>query len=92
MNKGILILVIGAISLFCIIYFTNPVYSEGNTFKVFKDGLTYSEGCDGKPDVWHRSCNILFEDKWYKCNPTSAGGSQAWLNPVCVEIIMRSLP
>ena len=62
------------------------------TFKVFEDGVTYSDGCNSKSAFLHKSCEILHENEWYKCNPTTAGGYQAWINPVCVEIILRSPP
>ncbi len=67
-----------------------PIYAD-YTFNVFDDGLTYSEGCDGESRMWYKECAILYEDKWYRCNPNH-GGSNSWINPVCVEIIMRSIP
>lgn len=63
---------------------------EGNykTFKVFDDGIMYKTYLKG----WGiEEVNILYNGTEYECQPDGYHYNQ-YLNPICVEIIMRSLP
>ena len=65
--------------------------SDNTKFKVFEDGVTYIAGDSGGMFEPHTYVNIIHEGVEYDCQPTGYHDNQ-YLNPVCVEIILRSLP
>lgn len=73
-------------------FFVPPAYAgEDNTFKVFDDGITYI--IENKNGWLYQieGFKILHEGEIYDCTPDGYHLNQ-FLSPVCVEIIMRSLP
>jgi hypothetical protein len=75
------------------VLFTTPI--EGNIspkyFKVFPDGVTYVKY---KGDIFgytSSAIDIIYNGTTYDCQPIGYHENQ-YLNPVCVEIILRSIP
>ncbi len=64
-------------------FFVPPAYA-GETFKIFDDGITYWK--DG--DYIH----IMLDGEIIDCTMSNTWSYRGYLSPICVEIIMRSLP
>ena len=92
MNKliyGVIVSIIISMMLF-----TNTI--EGDVppkyFKVFPNGVTYVTN-NGAMGFWNTDnhIDILYNGTTYDCQPTAYHENQ-YLSPICVEIILRSLP
>jgi len=92
-NISLLILV-GLIvfgATFAYVHFIVPPAYAGETFKVFDDGVTYIVE---KKNAWLYEVDgisIFHDGVEYDCTPNGYHNNQ-YLNPVCIEIILRSIP
>jgi hypothetical protein len=94
MNKKYLLvlLVLVPVILITNISAETTYHPPNNTkFKVFEDGVTYTAGDSGGIFSPHTYINIVYNGTEYDCQPSGYHNNQ-YLNPVCVEIILRSLP
>lgn len=64
---------------------------EDGTYKIFEDGVTYKVKSEGNWLYEADDINIIYDGVEYDCVPDGYHSNQ-FLSPLCVEIIMRSIP
>ena len=79
------------ISLIIVGLFPPAHGGEDDTVKVFEDGVTYVIYEDERWGTIYRDYSIMHEGVEYECNADTHVRA-SYINPQCIEIIMRSMP